>query len=281
MPTTHPLVYGVLELRVPFSPSLTVPDSAHRLATILGDLLPVLRQEQSTTLAPDPNGVMTLAPGGMGWRLLSVDSTRNLVLSNTSIHYETTRYPGYEVFCEEIRRCLSAIAEVAAPVGIDRLGLRYINEIRPEAAPTTYQAWSRSIAPTLVEAFTELETTMGEACSRRSDNRCELMTAESTLQFAMPENTALTLRMANLQGPGIVGNEPLRRAPVPDPGPFYVIDFDGYWPRQAAEVRAFDVDDMLGLIEQVHSPVKSAFNWATTADYRADAGVGAGRQAAE
>lgn len=269
MTISRPLVYAVLEIRVPFSPKLVTHDSANRLSGLLTNL-PVLRKEQRQRVTQSDGGVSVTAE--QGWRLLNRESTHSLVVTDSTIIYETTRYPGFEKFQSEVRECLEAVAEVAAPVGYDRLGLRYVNEIRPEKPVASFSEWEDFISPNLVTSLTELEATVTGGCVS-ADTPCELGSVESTLVFALPENSALTLRLANLDGQGIVGNAPLRRYEVPSPSPFFVVDFDAYWPRTSTDIRAFEVDDVVDLMDRVHTPVKSAFNWATTENYREEAGV--------
>jgi uncharacterized protein (TIGR04255 family) len=270
--TTHPLVYAVFELRVPFSPKLGSPDSAHRLAAML-ETLTVLREEPQQRITTAADGSVSLRPES-AWRLLNIESSRSCVLSNTSLRYEATRYSGFDRFKDEVRELLDAISEVCPPVGYDRLGLRYVNEVRPPSAIDKFSEWSHWIAPSYIDAIVGAESAIPEFPDHdRALTDCQLVSAETNLQFALPENSAMTLRLVNLHGAGVVGNEPLRRYQLPAPGPFYVVDFDGYWPREPADVELFSPDKIMEQLNRVHDPVKSTFRWATTPDYREEAGV--------
>lgn len=270
--TTHPLVYAVFELRVPFSPKLGSPESAHRLAAML-ETLTVLREEPQPRITAATDGSVSVRPES-AWRLLNIESSRSCVLSNTSLRYEVTRYSGFERFKDEIRELLDAVSEICPPVGYDRLGLRYVNEVRPPVPIDEFSQWDHWIAPSYIDAIVGAESAVPEFPDHgRALTDCQLVSAETNLQFALPENSAMTVRLVNLHGTGVVGNEPLRRYQLPAPGPFYVVDFDGYWPREPTDVEIFSSDKIMEQLNRVHDPVQSTFRWATTPRYREEAGV--------
>jgi uncharacterized protein (TIGR04255 family) len=259
----HPLIYVGVELRVPFSPRLESGDLAeHLVRSLPGNL--VLRQENRGRFIQSAGEVTVVQE--KGWRLIDRESTNAFVVTPTSLTYETTRYPGFEVVLERIREFLVAIADFASPVGVERLGLRYVNEIRPGSQVTQFSEWGRWIQPEIID------TALGATRAFGSDpaaSRSQLSALEQQLKFDLPNHRQLVLRMASLDGPGVIGNQPLKRWSNPAPGVFFVVDLDSFWPRDLTpQIRDFDVDDICTLAGLLHDPVKDLFHWAVTEEYR-------------
>lgn len=292
LPPLHPLAYVVLELRVPFSPRLVSQASVEQLVAKLDDL-PVLREEARHTMTPTSDGGIEVRPTS-GWRMMDLEGTRSLILTSTSLTYESTRYAGFEQFCIDVERWLEAVESVCAPVGYDRLGLRYVNEVRPVRRHAEFDDWAQVMSPSYIHALTEAQESVRGACRATADaasptadpmpedaddsreelaSNCLLVSAETNMSFLLPDNAGMTLKLGNGEGTGVIGNAPLKRYQLPEAGPFFVVDFDGFWPAKGTDIKPFNRHDILLQMSKVHEPVKSTFRWATTSDYRKAAGV--------
>lgn len=261
----HPLVFVAAEVRVPVAPRLSQAETAERLAATL-PVLPLLRQEQRSRVEQTPGGLNIQAE--QGWRLTDRSSSTSLVVSPSSVVLETTRYPGFESFLDLLLGCCRAVADVAAPVGVERLGMRYVNEVRPPQPPAAFSEWGSWVSPTLVAAANDAEANV-HAAPVAGAHDSQLQNFETTLTFSLPDTQALTCRMAALNGAGVVGNAPLLRWENPAPGPFFVVDLDAFWPREPMrEVEEFDIDRLRVRAEHLHHHVKAAFAWAVTDAYR-------------
>ncbi|WP_156821281.1 TIGR04255 family protein [Microlunatus phosphovorus] len=265
-PVPHPLVYAVIEIRVPFAPRLSKGETAELLQEALAEL-PVLRAEKRQRLVPKDGNIQVEIEDG--WRFLDLANSRSLVVTNTSIVYETTRYPGFETFLGEFIACLHLISEHARPAGYERLGLRYINEVWPTRPVQSFDDWKQWIAPELVTTLVRSE---GEVHRNVDGDRPQLRDLEVHLQFSLADNCALTTRVATQTGLGVVGNDPLKRWVTPAAaGNFCVIDFDGFWPRIPDSIQPFDIEKISRQLKAVHNPVKGGFGWATTHEFRQSA----------
>lgn len=287
----HPLAYVVLELRIPFSPRLASQSSVEELVRDLVEL-PVLREEARHTLASTDDGGVEVRPVN-GWRLSDLESTRSLIVTPTALIYESTRYAGFDRFCADLDRWLGSVEKIGAPVGYDRLGLRYVNEVRPVHRHAEFADWAGIMSPNYINSLLDAQQAVRTAClapsdptvppsasgqeaqdvSEESPTNCTLVNTQTALSFRLPDNTGMTLKLGNRDGEGVIGNAPLKRYQLPEPGPFFVVDFDGFWPATGTDIRPFDRHEILARVAQVHAPVKSAFGWATTSDYRKEAGV--------
>lgn len=287
----HPLAYVVLELRIPFSPRLASQPAVEEL---VGDLreLPVLREEARHTLYPTEDGGVEMRPVS-GWRMSDLESTRSLIVTATSLTYECTRYAGFERFSADIDRWLASVEKVGAPVGYDRLGLRYVNEVRPVHRHSEFADWAGIMSPNYINSLLDAQHAVRAACLKtpevtspipasgqdlqdvvdESPTNCTLVNTQTSLSFMLPDNAGMTLKLGNRDGSGVIGNAPLKRYQLPEPGPFFVVDFDGFWPATGTDIRPFERAEILARVAQVHEPMRSAFGWATTSEYRKEAGV--------
>lgn len=263
----HPLVYAVIEVRVPFAPRLSRAETAEKLQESLTDL-PILRAEKRQRITQNAGNIEVSMEDG--WRFLDLQNSKSLILTNTSIVFETTRYAGFPWFLGEFQKCLSAISDNARPAGYERIGLRYINEIWPNASVGSIADWTEWVAPELIGSLARSEPQV------LGDSHVEpyLGDMEVNLQFVLDQNCGLTTRVATQTGFGAVGNAPLKRWVTPDKSSkFCVIDFDGFWPRESEAVQPFDQGAICDLITNVHRPVKRAFRWATTSELRKKANL--------
>ena len=173
-----PLRLVTAEFRFPLSPILAGGDLLSALSKALGGELPIIE--------PVPQGLqMTLGaevqPPKMtsgGFRLLSRDRTAAVTVVPSRLAIETTVYEHWETFRESIETALRAIGEeLQAVVGLDRVGLRYINEIRIPGGSTSVERWMPYISEDLL------------AIARLAGG-CEIKTVQSALHLVTGDNAA-------------------------------------------------------------------------------------------
>lgn len=267
--SVRPLAYVVIELRIPFTPRLAKQSIVDDLSSRLPEL-GVVRAEKRQRAVPDGDSLQIEVDEG--WRFSDLGMTRSLIVSGSTVVYETTHYPGFESFLTDFAECLKAVVKAANPVGYDRLGLRYVNEVWPPTPVESFADWTNWVAPELITTLAGSEAAM--ALGDVPDVKPRLTLGEAALRYSLPDNCGLALNLAMRHGAGVVGDAPLkRRDKPPTPGMFFVIDFDGYWPRQQSEVRGLEEAEILTLLRTVHSPVKAGFRWATTPDFITEVGI--------
>ncbi len=67
------------------------------------------------------------------WSYSNFDKTEGYYLNNNALTFHTTSYTSHEEFFEKLIRGLNLVNEVIGLSFIDRIGLRYLNAILPEA----------------------------------------------------------------------------------------------------------------------------------------------------
>src|SRR6266511_2992172 len=151
-----PLRLVTAELRFPLSPSLAGGDLLSTLAKVLGGMLPIIEpvpQGLQVTFGAEPQPARMTSGG---FRLLSRDRTFAVTVGASRLAVETTVYEHWETFRKSIETALRAIGEeLQAIVGLDRVGLRYINEIRVPDGDTSVERWMPYISEDLL-AFARL-----------------------------------------------------------------------------------------------------------------------------
>ncbi|ETD34419.1 TIGR04255 family protein [Williamsia sp. D3] len=172
---------------------------------------------------------------------------------------ETTDYRGWEWFVGVAEAALSARHEVAPVDGVERIGLRYIDEVRvPDDEPID---WSRWVIPSLLGPTREL--TELHLVPTQQQNAVQYATSTT--------GQTLTLRYGVARGSVIQPNNVPRRPAEPTPGsPFFLIDTDGAWEDSGGMIPEFNVEEILRLCESLHAPSKEVFETLITEKLRTE-----------
>jgi len=243
-----PLEFVAAEVRFPYSPKLGRHESFDALVDLLGDLFPIPEREEQRGFAVGPQGVRAADPQ-VNYRLLAKDRMSSVTVGHSRVNVEVTDYREYTAFRELIRRCLTALDTLGVVVGIERVGLRFIDEVRvPDAkAPSD---WRGYIADEFLASLVLSEHGSVDGL-------------EGLVRLTTGAATQLVVKYASLDGQGVVGGGPLRRRSSPDSGPFFVIDTDSFW--QSPNLMDFEVDAVLELFDVLHDPVGAVFHQMITA----------------
>jgi len=243
-----PLEFVACEIRYPLAPALGQPAVPEAMLAAISHDLPIPREENVQTLILGPG--QTSAMTEPRFRFLDHKRTRSAVVGRSAVIVETTSYEEYEVFRALVGNVLSAVRGITTVVGAERVGLRYINEIRVPGSIDSALDWRGWIADDIVAV---LNTGEGLHTS----------TLETVLRM-VSEPASITLRLAALTGNGVVGNEPLRRRSTPSTGPFFVVDIDSFWEAGDGDLLDFELDRLLDLIDDLHGPVGHIFQSTLT-----------------
>lgn len=260
-----PLQLVALELRYPFSPRLGTQDAIAFFDERLSDELPIVEPlgEQVLMFVGGPAGspiatppAATLPSTKSLFRLTSRARTTAVTVSGGNTIVETSNYERYGRFRPLVDRVLNVLAEFGHPVGVERLGLRYIDEVRAPSVKTAPGDWSRYINPVLlaskdvgVEAYPELQPSLWQG----------------VLQYARGVNMKVVMRYGALDGVAVNPDGPLRLAKRQEPGPFFLIDVDSFWAaNQEEEIEEFMPGLVLELCDSLHRPIRAIFEHSIT-----------------
>lgn len=175
------------------------------------------------------------------------DRRTALSMRADSLSVETTQYGSYDNVRDILDLGLRAREAIGAPEDLERVGLRYIDEIRVPLEEVTGQPdWSQWIDEALL-APSRIAGRLGMLALRH----------EGALVLGQPGESLVTLRYGAQNQPAVVSSEELRR-PTPPPGELFKLDIDSYW--MAQDVRTpFDVEVVLSRADSLHEPVRGIF----------------------
>jgi len=252
-----PLRLVTAEFRFPLSPTLASGDLLSALSKVLGGVLPIIEpvpQGLQVTFGAEPQPARMTAGG---FRLLSRDRTAAVTVGAGRLAVETTVYEHWETFRESIEAALRAIGEeLQAIAGLDRVGLRYINEIRVPGASTSVERWMPYISGDLL------------AVAHLAAGH-EIKAIQSALHLVTGDKEELLLRCGALEGHVVDDSGPLRLPSLPEDGPFFLLDIDSFWTRLGV-LEEFDAAVALAIADRIHEPVDGLFERAITERLRED-----------
>ncbi|MBF9073563.1 TIGR04255 family protein [Streptacidiphilus fuscans] len=207
-----PLALVAAEVRHSTSPPLSEPDKT-ALKSLLSASFPLWKPAQRMNLGVNASG--TSATVTTDPRFMSRDRTSSVTYRDDAIVVETTRYERRSELRALLEMAVAARQKVASIDGVERLGIRFVNEIRvPELESPS--EWSRWIAPSLT----------GPA-SLKPANGMELQSWQGLAIFGT-QTAGVVVRHGAFEGYAVNPVGDLQRV-APPPGPFFLLDMDCFW----------------------------------------------------
>lgn len=246
-----PIAMVILEIRHPIAANLTL---AERLALkeALAEHAPILRNVE----------VLEASLGGGEPRsqrypkLVSRDKHLNISFRGDAVVIEATKYYGYEWFRRVIAAVLSVRLDVAQVDGLERIGMRYVDELRVDGSPENEVDWERWVSHDL----------LGPRSVSKGLGMKPQMSHGLTVFSMEEEGRNLALRYGALSGKAVESNEDLLR-PSDEEGPFFLFDIDSSW-ASIDRIPEFDPQNILALVDELHKPVRQLFELLVTDNYR-------------
>lgn len=239
-----PVVLVALEVRHPTAGPLT---HAHRLKIKqrLAEQLPILRSGQMATVQTTVGATMAPEVRTEEFpKYFSRDNTIAVSVRTEAIIIETTSYVRWEDLRELTSKVLTARQEVDGIDGVERVGLRYIDEIRvPDDPGKDWALWVNSalLGPAPV----------GESLGLRA------VQWHGITVFESGPDREVALRYGPREGYAVDPGGDLKR-PAPAPGAFFLMDIDSFW-TPSDGVPEFNIERLLMVCDELHAPVRSLF----------------------
>jgi uncharacterized protein (TIGR04255 family) len=250
-----PVVAVVAEVRFTDAPRLRQQESLDAVAIAVERRFPLAEPLTGVNLANTGPGVPPRVEPRQGVLLRNIDSTESLTLTATTLTYETTNYAGLEAVETAMTAACRALADAQVASALQRVGLRYIDEIRVPEPPADAREWSTWIDGSLLGP---LAVTPDHVPSRG---------IQGLAAFDLGGRAGLNVQWAAFANGSATLPQHLRRHPF-QPGPFFALDFDGFYEFGADEVVRVDADVVADILVRLHAPIGSAFQRAITDDAR-------------
>lgn len=246
-----PVVLVAMEVRHPAAEELR-PAERRELKRALATRVPIARSGQSIDFTVNVGGGDQSAKFEEFPRFVSRDNTLSVSYRREAIVVESSRYVGWEDFRRLTELAFEAIQLVAPIDGVERVGLRYIDEIRvPEAVPD----WAQWVDGALLGPTSFSDVVM-----------LPLTQWHDTVIYGTQPGFAVVLRYGPRDGFAVDPSGPLRRNIV-SPGPFFLVDIDSFWiPSDGTP--EFNVLEVLGCADKLHQPVRALFEDMITDRFR-------------
>ncbi|ROQ64821.1 uncharacterized protein (TIGR04255 family) [Rathayibacter sp. PhB152] len=231
--TNAPLELVVFELAHP--PSPLRQDEVYAVKSVLGDLAPIARLE---------------VEGGP--LLMSRGRHLNISFGPEALTISTTSYEGWPGFRTTIEAAIRARHGISPIDASERVGLRYINEIRVPQPPAGDGDvdWSEWLVPSVTAPAFDLD-----------GDSLHLQVHRGLAAFSLDEEgDVVAVRYSAAREEAIESTPTLvRRSPSPG-GPFFLLDTDASWTRaDSARLETFDVESTLATCDRLHAPIGTIF----------------------
>jgi uncharacterized protein (TIGR04255 family) len=252
-PTSYsspPLILAVIEIRHPTSGYLTRGDVAS-LKQSLVKTVPLHKEETVTEIQMmiQPNSSPHANPTTKtNHRFLTRDRQTSVTFGADFIAIETTDYKSWTELKLLAELAITARQKIAPVDGVERIGIRFIDEIRvPDDQKDS--GWNGWIADSLLPP-------------NLSDHGLQTLQQQSTVQYGLGDaGETLTLQYGAVDGPAVsVASTNLVRAVVPRSGPFFLLDTDAGWvPAPGESVPELHPSSVLEVADRLHEPVSKLF----------------------
>lgn len=239
-----PVVLVALEMRHPVSESLT-PSDVRAIKARLRDHTPIARNAQMLSGAVVAGAQSQPAPTIEQFtRLVNRQTTIAVSFRREALVVEASVYPGWESFRVIVSDAIDARMAVAPVDGVERVGVRYIDEIRVPADGEP--DWSEWVSPSLLgPASTEpisLALTQWQGVAVYGGNPGHMM----------------VLRYGPSSGFAVDPSSELKRGKPTEGGPFFLMDVDSFW-TPGDSIPEVDRDTLIAICNDLHAPVSTLF----------------------
>lgn len=200
-----------------------------------------------------------MGPGALGsppgLRMLNRDRTASVTITPQSLLVETSAYGRFERFRDDlISEALATLGQVEVVPGMQRIGLRYIDEIRIEGVEQPAD-WTPYIDGSLHGPIGLLES--------------PARVTQGLVEYGVADQRQLVLRYGATTGWAVDPNGPLRLS-TNDAGAFFLLDIDSFWSASPELLPEYSHETALHLCNELHKPIRQLFEASITDKLRND-----------
>jgi uncharacterized protein (TIGR04255 family) len=251
-----PVALVTMEVRHPAADSLN-DSSSTELKHLLADQLPIERQAQDVAWGMGAGG--NPQPTAERFtRYVNRDNTLAASMKGQAVVIETTAYSNFESLLEVVMRVVDARSRVSSIVGVERIGLRYVLEVRVPVGVDGRVEWANWIVEPLLgpqhiaPAGLTLTEWQGAAVYRE----------------AQP-GKSMIVRYGPGVGQALDQSYHLRRTMPAQQGPFFLLDIDSFW-TPTGPIPEYDRNAVLTTFQDLYEPARTVFQEMLTSRMKDD-----------
>jgi uncharacterized protein (TIGR04255 family) len=253
-----PLALVAAEIRFTDAARLRQQQTKDEVTIALEQRFPFAQQLQESQITL--NMALGSAPSQVQERvgvvLSNAKSTETLTILSGSLIYETTAYAHFDALLEAVTAACDALEAAQVRPALQRIGLRYVDEVRVPEPVTDVRQWAKWIDGNLTS-----QLTVGPEGSPAT-------AMQSASTYDLGDGKGLNIRSAALNQGSVVVPQFLKR-PTIESGPFFVLDFDGFHDFSGLEAVPLTSQVVREALSSVHVPCGSAFQRSITDEARA------------
>ncbi|HVB62943.1 MAG TPA: TIGR04255 family protein [Ktedonobacteraceae bacterium] len=246
-----PLVLTVCQVRFNSVLGVADPKIVAPFQRAIQQSYPLVNQVQNIDIVAQPGNEAAMKLARPGYQFSDQNDIWRLVLTQDALALETRTYEDFESFLDRLQKALDALIEHIQPAFGARLGLRYINELRPDG-----MVWASVIRPELlgpigVPEFIENATQIA---------------AIQQLSLRYPNNQGITIHHGFVPGGTTV--RPRQGEEIQN-GEFYLLDYDAFREFPASQGLLMDTETICRHVKTYHQMIYRLFRWSVTDEYLA------------
>lgn len=240
-----PVALVTMEIRHPATDPLS-DKLSRELKHLLVEELPIERQAQDVAWGMGPGGNPTPTADRFV-RYVNRDNTIAASMKNQAITVETSNYTNFEAFRDVVMRVVDARSEVSTIVGVERIGLRYVLEVRVPIGVDGRVDWGNWISESLI----------GPQRIAPSGLLLTEWQGAAVYREAQP-GKSLIIRYGPGVGQALDPNYHLRRVSQAQPGPYFLMDIDSFWTPDGA-IPEYDRSLLVATFDDLYEPARTVF----------------------
>lgn len=248
-----PLVLALCQVRFPTVHAIASSEFVAPFQRAIQNLYPIstgITQDMQIQVAVGRQQAGFLPGGPMpSLRFSDPEDNWTVVLTPESVTLETRAYGDFDDFLGRLREVLQALIHAVNPTAVTRIGLRYVNELRPGHAN-----WAAVVRPELLGPF--LVPEIAQAATQ----------AGQVIVLQYPEGQVINVNHGFVPNGSTVQPRPGQPPPME---PFYVIDFDAYREFPRLGLPKMNPNQICGWAQEFHDAVSQMFRWSITEEFHA------------
>jgi uncharacterized protein (TIGR04255 family) len=238
-----PLVRVVAQVRFPVNLSIDQKDNVGLFQQAMRDEYPILRQEQASSLAITPQGMIQQPSSQIIWIFMDEAENWQIVLTPTALTLDTSRYSSRSDLIRRWEAILTAFNQFFSPQFTERFGLRYID---------------RLVGQDLTDVSLLLEpNVVGLLGGDFGSHVHQAMT--ETLFSLHPDYEHLLARWGKIAA-GMTF-DPAAILPIPEPS--WILDLD----MSRTERQNFNIESLVEEAQRFSERIYTFFRWAVTEEF--------------
>lgn len=245
-----PVALVTMEIRHPATDALSEA-SSRELKQLLVEELPIERQAQDVAWAMGPGGQPTPTADRFV-RYVNRDNTIAASVKSQAITVETSNYSNFETFRDIVMHVVDARSRVSSIVGVERIGLRYVLEVRVPAGVDGRIDWTNWISESLA----------GPQSLAPSGLQQTEWQGAAVYREPQP-GKSLIIRYGPGVGQALDPNYHLRRVSQAQPGPYFLMDIDSFW-TPIGSIPEYNRNLLVATFDDLYDPARSVFQGMLT-----------------